>query len=435
MTPSKPARPLDVGVVGAGYAGATLATLLGRQGHDVTLYERVATPGPVGAGILLQPSGMQVLEQLGLLADVLPRGSIISELNVRREHNRQVLLLRYADLGSQWFAQGIHRGALYEVILAAAQGAAALRCGVNVTRARRVQSAAGGWQVWDERDHVVGQHQLLVLCDGAHSGVHVSPAPRRSAAAYPWGAAWAVLQDPSRVFRGSLEQWVSGTQEMLGFLPTGVGPASTGNRVPLVSLFWSLNAEGVLEWRRAGLGAWRDRVLRLAPQAAPLLDQVASLDQLLFVRYSDVSMSRCDGPGLVYLGDAAHAMSPQLGQGANLALIDAHVLAQCLSLESSTFGVDACLREYSRRRSGQLGYYQWATRFLTPFFQSDHTALGWLRDAVMGQATRVEIARRLMLQSMAGVRTGFSPWAAMDLRMPPAARACYEQWLAGDQKA
>ncbi|MBL8607983.1 MAG: NAD(P)-binding protein, partial [Myxococcales bacterium] len=55
-------RPLlDVGVIGGGTAGCAVALLLSRQGHAVTVYERVAVPGPVGAGITLQPTGLHVL--------------------------------------------------------------------------------------------------------------------------------------------------------------------------------------------------------------------------------------------------------------------------------------------------------------------------------------------------------------------------------------
>ena len=67
--------PLDVGIVGCGTAGQAAALFLARAGHRVTLYERVTEPGPVGAGIISQPSGMAVLAELGLLAPVLARGA------------------------------------------------------------------------------------------------------------------------------------------------------------------------------------------------------------------------------------------------------------------------------------------------------------------------------------------------------------------------
>ncbi|MBZ0117864.1 MAG: FAD-dependent oxidoreductase, partial [Sandaracinaceae bacterium] len=64
---------LDVAVIGAGTAGSAAALLLARAGHAVTLFEAVLEPKPVGAGIMLQPTGMHVLAELGLLEPILAR--------------------------------------------------------------------------------------------------------------------------------------------------------------------------------------------------------------------------------------------------------------------------------------------------------------------------------------------------------------------------
>ncbi|HRE90958.1 MAG TPA: FAD-dependent oxidoreductase, partial [Myxococcota bacterium] len=74
---------LDIGVVGAGFAGLCAATLLGRAGHRVTLYERAEAPGPVGAAIVLQPSGLAVLQALGLADAVIASGARLDGLRVR----------------------------------------------------------------------------------------------------------------------------------------------------------------------------------------------------------------------------------------------------------------------------------------------------------------------------------------------------------------
>lgn len=60
-------KDLPIAIVGAGTAGLASAILLARQGWPVTLYERVADLQPVGAGILLQPSGLAALRHIGLL--------------------------------------------------------------------------------------------------------------------------------------------------------------------------------------------------------------------------------------------------------------------------------------------------------------------------------------------------------------------------------
>ena len=54
-------KPLHIAIVGYGTAGQAAALLLARDGHRVEVFERAPEPGPVGAGFLLQPTGLQVL--------------------------------------------------------------------------------------------------------------------------------------------------------------------------------------------------------------------------------------------------------------------------------------------------------------------------------------------------------------------------------------
>ena len=114
-------------------------------------------------------------------------------------------------------------------------------------------------------------------------------------------------------------------------------------------------------------------MLRQAPHAAPLLEQITRHDQLAVAAYHDVRMPRWHGDRVAVLGDAGHALSPQLGQGVNLALMDAAQLAA--SLETGKPLADA-LAHFSEHRRKHLGFYQLTTRSMTPFFQSDTVMLG-----------------------------------------------------------
>ncbi len=84
------------------------------------------------------------------------------------------------------------------------------------------------------------------------------------------------------------------------------------------------------------------------------------------------------GPRLVHVGDSWHAASPQLGQGANMALLDAYALALALKHHRG----EAALAAYARARQGHVALYQAMSRAFTPVYQSDGRVLPWLRDRV-----------------------------------------------------
>jgi len=392
-------KRLDVGVVGGGFAGAAAALFLAERGHRVTLYEEAEKPEPRGAGILMQPSGLAVLADLGLLSGALERGNRVESLVCKTPSGRAVLDLSYRDLFPDWFGLGMHRGALFELL----HGQLSLR-GVTLVTGASVQGSrvtSRGIRPQLANGSEPAEHELLVVADGARSALRRG-IPESRATPYSWGALWYVGPDPAGIFAGSLQQVADGTRTLLGFLPCGLGPRRAGN-VPLVSLFWSLPVADFAR-RDFDLGRWKERVLSLEPRAEQLLDQIQDPAQLLPASYFDVVLPRFHSERLVLIGDAAHATSPQLGQGTNLALEDARVLSACVS---GCNDLATALAQYTRARLNHVRYYQRASWGLTPFFQSDFAALAPLRDWFVGALCRFPPSRRLMLTTLSGVQTGF----------------------------
>ena len=105
-----------VAVVGGGVAGCAAAILLRAQGHEVTLFEAVADPQPVGAGLLLQPTGQAVLQRLGLLDEVLAHGAPVRRLFGDNAAGRTVLNLDYGRFAPGCFGLGIQRGTLFGLL-------------------------------------------------------------------------------------------------------------------------------------------------------------------------------------------------------------------------------------------------------------------------------------------------------------------------------
>jgi len=221
---------------------------------------------------------------------------------------------------------------------------------------------------------------------------------------------WSIVSDPEQRHRGRLHQVVDGSHTMLGLLPTG-SRSDDPARTPLVSIFWSLRADAADALRREGTTPLLERIVELEPSSESLLAGLEDPSRWSFAEYLDVVMRRWHGPAIVVLGDAAHAMSPQLGQGVNLALWDARALARSLA---RTDRLEDALADYSRRRRRHLAFYQRATRWLTPFFQSDHRLAGRLRDAFFPLVGSTRVIDRQMLATMAGLKTG--PFSSMPWR-------------------
>ncbi len=383
----------SLAVIGCGTAGAAAALLVARSGHDVTVLERVAEPRPIGAGIIVQPTGQAILARLGLFERVAARGSRLDRLFLRTSGGRTLVDLHYAELDPRWFGLGVHRGVLFSALhdSVRVEPRVTRHTGCEVTAIRR----DGAKLYADER----GPFELVVVADGTLSQLRDDHARRD--AAYPWGALWFVAEDQNRVFERELYQVATRAHRLYGMLPTGLGPHGD---VPIVSLFWSLRARTLDAWRSADLAAWKADVRAHDPRAGGVLDAIHAPDQLTFARYRDVTMHPWHDRGVVYVGDAAHATSPQLGQGANLALLDAAALADALAVSPS---IATALATYSRTRRRHLRHYQMMTRLLTPLFQSDSRVLGLLRDLTFPIANAIGPLRREMVRTMCGVSRGF----------------------------
>lgn len=382
-------KPGRIAVVGSGSAGPTAAIFLARAGHEVTLYERAGQELAVGAGFLLQPTGLAVLRELGLAEEVLASTRRIEGLFCETTSGKVLLDLKYRELGANFFGLGTHRSSLLRTLLKDCDAAGAeVRWGVEMTGMRQV---GGQWELHPDGGRAEGPFDLVILCDGARSRLREEVAIPHRVSGYPWGALWFIGRRTEDFDPAQLWQKVGTTRQLCGFLPTGTSD-------DLLSLFWSVR----LDEKPPDLAEWKDQVVTLVPKAAAFLDQIDSVDQLQRASYHDVRMKRWHREGVVILGDAAHALSPQLGQGVNLALVDAAVLAECLA-ESSR---DEALAEYSRRRRKHLRFYQFATRWTTPFFQSDQEWLGKVRDIAFPLAMKVPYVRREMVAVMAGLKAG-----------------------------
>src|SRR6266508_1259156 len=218
--------PLDIAVVGCGVAGQAAATLLAERGHRVTIYEKFTEPQPVGAGLLLQPTGLAVLRQLGLADAAIARGARVTGLDARTHRGRSILDLHYADLHPLAHGVGIHRATLFDLLHGRLrQSPAKLVTGAEIVDVDKTHLV-------EENGARHGPFDLIVAADGAHSALRARLMPQARAPVYRWGCMWTTVTDPVGIgAAGLLRQRVRGTRLMMGLLPVGQGE---------VTIYWSL---------------------------------------------------------------------------------------------------------------------------------------------------------------------------------------------------
>lgn len=120
--------------------------------------------------------------------------------------------------------------------------------------------------------------------------------------------------------------------------------------------------------------------------------------QFVFASYQHRTLAHPVAAALVHIGDAWHATSPQLGQGANMALLDAWALGRSMAAAS----VGDALATYQRRRWRYVALYQLMSRVFTPVFQSESRTLPLLRDVLMEPLDRIPLVRRIAARIVAG---------------------------------
>lgn len=392
---------LEIGIVGCGVAGQAAASFLADAGHRVTVLERFEQPHPVGAGLLLQPTGLSVLRALGLERDAIAAGARIDGLLGENQWGIRVLELAYGDLHPAAFGLGIRRSALFDLMNRRLLGTGAcLVTGVDIVEVERDGARA---VAVDRKGGRHGPFDLLVVADGTHSALRERVMPGARAPLYPWGCIWATVPDIQAFGApGLLRQRFADTTTMVGLLP--VAPDS-------LTMFWSLptpilESDGPLD-----LEAVRYTGLSLWPDAGPIIERAVDAGDFARATYRHVTLPRWNEGPILFIGDAAHGTSPQLGQGANLGLLDAHALGRSLAEAGD---LSQAMELFARRRGPPSRFYGTASHLLTPFFQSDHDWLAIPRDLVLRRACQAPVIRPMMTGVLAGLRRGWRSADSLD---------------------
>ena len=398
---------MHIAVAGAGPAGLASALHFKRAGHHVAVFERFAVPKPVGSGLILQPTGLTVLADLGLLENIVALGSRIERLyGADAASGRTVLDVRYDAQTGGRFGIAVHRAALFGVLFDAAR-----RAGISVQTDVELQEIDNSGErafLIDTKGTRIGGFDLVVDATGSRSRLRGFADASCEPRPLPYGAFWASLDWRDGFEPHALTQRYDKSSVMVGVLPIGRPDSGGGD---MAAFFWSLKPADLNAVKAAGIEAWKERVISIWPEAAAFTSQINDFEQLSLARYGHHTLRRPAGRRLAVIGDAAHSTSPQLGQGANMALLDAAALAHAVTTNAS---VADALEAYCLARRRHVRVFQALSWMFTPFYQSDSRVLPFIRDRLVATIARIPPAPQLLAAMVAG--TVVDPFARAGLK-------------------
>jgi salicylate hydroxylase len=335
-------------IVGGGIGGLTAALALRSVGTQADVYEQAPRLGEVGAGVAITPASQRVLRRLGVGGEVFRRGAPVNGVRLHRPDG-SVVVARQGD-GSSRSPLGLYRPDLIE-ILAAALPEGALHTGhrcVTVSQDERSAQVTFDNGVSAEADVVIG-------ADGIHSVVqgHVTqPRPPVFSGRISYRGVLPADRIPGWE-RDEAGMWNGGGKTFLTFplrageLRNFVGHVPADERM---RESWSAPCDPAD--LAAEFSGWD-------PRLSELFSGVETAFR--WGLYDRDPLPRWTNGRVTLLGDAAHAMLPHLGQGANQAIEDAMALA-ILIRDVSTDDLPGSLVRYERLRRERTDMIQQGSR-------------------------------------------------------------------------
>ncbi len=311
---------MKIAIIGGGIGGLTTAIALQKKGFtDVTVYEAASEMLPIGAGILLATNAMTILDRLGIAQQIKAAGNVLQSVRIANHKGEILSNVDFSKIIKRYGngTVSIHRGKLQQILLE--------NISKNTVfvgkRLKNIENTEGGVQLHFE-DKTTVHADMVIGADGIHSIVRkylFGETPIRYSGQTCWrGIAKMTLNDPNT----SVEMW-----------GTKAGLRACVSQVSDTEVYWYITSKQK-EGYKLSEKETKPYLLNLVSEFNSSIQKAIQLTENQHILNNDLfdfkPIKLWFKNNIVLMGDAAHATTPNLGQGACQAIEDASCLANCL---------------------------------------------------------------------------------------------------------
>ncbi len=363
-------KAADFTIIGGGIAGLATAIALEQKGFSTEIFEAAPEIRAAGAGISLAPNAALALRKLGLEKAVAEKGEPLSALSIRRANGRLITQADGLQIARKYGAShyAIHRGALHLILLTNL-----LRPAIHAGKRAVGVREKGKTAIVQFHDGAEHEARALIVADGIHSPIRRQLLPG-SAPRYAGYTCWrAVVEFDGPMPVEATETW--GPNGRFGIVPL------KGKQIywfackaaPANDTRYKNFTVGDIHSLFKGYHAPIPEIIRQTSNSELLWNDIIDLKPIPEFAFGNT----------VLIGDAAHATTPNMGQGACQALEDAVILAEEAARHDNP---EEAFRQFGKRRLARTHYVVKRSWALGRIAQAEHRLLGAMRDALFALA-------------------------------------------------
>jgi len=388
----------DIVIVGAGIGGLALGCAVASNGRKTCVLEARPRLIPSKRGITLQPNGLETLQQLGLLDEVVRIGAKTTRVSWYEIREGHLATLEYSILDHP------HNYLLTIIpseLELALREAFSSRGGIiyDSTFFQQTLPTQFGRVIKAERNNSLVEFsaKIIVGADGENSRVRQALQIPTRIKEYPDDFLF-MLAGPLASLHLEARQYVS-RGKMVGFFPTRSG----------TYIFYYLPGRRFDEFKAQGLEPFIRELGNIEPEASDALGSLGSWEEIAHASPRRVKVESWVADRAALLGDAVHALDPSWAQGANMALQDAGALSSTIErcFELDDFSASA-LKGYEKARRKQAEFAQGGAERTAQLTTTESSFYHWLGKRVLVRTGKNRDVMRIALKASCGLTDHFS---------------------------